>query len=57
MLELYSIKWRFDLSSIDKREYDRIDDKTVDDPDPKANVSGLNADLSHRSKTACCSIF
>jgi hypothetical protein len=31
MLELFSLKWIFDTRLVDKKEYDRLDDKTVEE--------------------------
>ena len=55
MLALYSIKWNFDQSKIDLKEFDRLND----DPEEEIIEDNLNeiGDMSTNAKTACCNIF
>jgi len=41
VLELYSIKWNFDISCIDKREFEKLEDGQVEeDESPYAKPTG-----------------
>ena len=71
-LEFCAIKWEFDLSNINMKEYDKLDDGKTDSENQTTSSSSPNKASKNekpsiqkkddqigegRSKTACCTIF
>lgn len=52
MLALYAIKWDFDKTEINLKEYERIEDGGVEE----YHEDNVN-DIGDSTKTACCNIF
>lgn len=60
MLELYSIKWEFDISKVDKKDFDKLEDSIFEEDEITLQDQNkiIPQDLGgNRAKTACCNIF
>ena len=68
-IELYAIKWEFDRSNINQKDFDKLEDAIVEEDEGhdnsnhtqkgRANNYNSNKTLGDKSgaKTACCSLF
>ncbi len=64
-LELFAIQWDYDMSNIDQKNYEKLEDQNVREDEPQykprkdspTKKGPTTQQPDNRAKTACCDIF